>query len=259
MPVRSKAENAPNETIHYAASFACFCWLCFRINDPAATKGTVLAQKVAAEQDLETAWRDVFVQLRPTIDLVGALLELTDVGAHPISIDKLASRLGRSTDETERLIGDLAWPWVKAVAEDGQARVELVSTDPKPRYRYRIGDRVIPFGGCGPDAFVAAHALGRPMEVESTCPSTGTPIRVEFRDDGTVRAEPPTAVVAVIDPRTAPEALTFTDADQIDADVCLRQPLFASPDAARHWLNRHPGGQVLTVDRLHDRLRRLIG
>jgi len=216
-------------------------------------------ENVTAEEDLERVWREVFIQLKPTVELVRALLRLTDVGAHPISVDKLASTLGRSADETERLIGNLAWPWVKAVAEDGQARVELVSTDPKPRYRYRIGDRVIPVGGCAPDAFVVAHLLGRPMEIESTCPSTETSIRLEFHDDGTVRAEPPTAVVAVVDPRTARKALTFTDADQIDADICLRQPLFASPDAASRWLNRHPGGQALTVDKLQDRLKRLIG
>ncbi len=48
-----------------------------------------------------------------------------------------------------------------------------------------------------------------------------TPILVEFGNGGTVRAEPSTAVVAVIDPRTAPQALTFTDADQIDADTVV--------------------------------------
>jgi len=209
-------------------------------------------------EEAAALWRDVFVQLKPQVDLVKALLVLTDVGARPVIVDDLAKALGRSVDETERLIGDLAWPWVKAVAEDGQVRLELVSTDPKPRYLYRIGDRVIPVGGCAPDAFVAAHVLGRPMEVESSCPSTGPPIRVAFRDGGTVRVEPPTAVVAVIDPRTAPEALTFTDADEIDADICLRQPLFASPDGARDWLDRQPGGQILTVDELQHHLIRFI-
>jgi alkylmercury lyase len=217
-----------------------------------------MANNVAAEEALEAAWRDVFVQLKPSFDLVGALLKLTDVGAHPIRIDDLARTLGRNADETKRLIDALAWPWLKAVTEDGRARVELVSSDPKPRYRYRIGDRIIPVGGCAPDAFLAAHMLRRPMEVESTCPSTGAPIRIEFRDDGTVSVEPPTAVVAVIDPRTAPEALTFTDADRIDADICRRQPLFASSDAARKWLDHHPGGQVLTVSRAQELLKRLM-
>ncbi len=221
--------------------------------------GTVITKKPAQREDLEELWRDVFIQLRPTIDLVGALLELTDVGVRPVRIDDLAKALGRSVAETQRLIRDLAWPWVKAVSESGQARMELVSTDPNPRYRYRIGDRVIPVGGCAPDAFVAAHVLRRPMQVETSCPSTGTPIRIEFGNDGTVRAEPSTAVVAVIDPRTAPQALTFTDADQIDAEICLRRPLFASADAVPDWLNREPGGQILTVDELQQSLERLIG
>jgi alkylmercury lyase len=218
-----------------------------------------LPKQPAQREDLEGLWRDVFTQLRPTIDLLGALLELTDVGLRPVSIDDLAKELGRSPADTERLIRNLAWPWVKAVSENGHARVELVSTDPNPRYRYRIGDRVIPVGGCAPDAFVAAHVLRRPMQVETSCPTTGTPIRVEFGGDGTVRAEPSTAVVAVIDPRTAPEALTFSDAAQVDAEICLRQPLFASADAVPDWLKRQPGGQILTVDELQQSLKRLIG
>jgi hypothetical protein len=58
------------------------------------TVGTVAA--------LESAWRDVFVQLRPMIDLVGGLLELTDLGAHPVEVDEVAAALGRSVDQTER-------------------------------------------------------------------------------------------------------------------------------------------------------------
>lgn len=62
----------------------------------------------------------------------------------------------------------------------------------------------------------------------------------------------------VIDPQTAPDALTFTDADQIDADICQQQPLFASPEAARHWLDRRPGGQVIAVAELQRRIKRLL-
>jgi len=69
------------------------------------------------------------------------------------------------------------------------------------------------------------------MEVRTSDPATATPIRVEFFGDGTVRAAPATAVVGVIDPRTAQEALTFTDA----------------------------GGQILTVDELQNYLKQFLG
>jgi hypothetical protein len=225
---------------------------------PAANGGEALIKKDAVKREEVVArWRDVFVRLKPSLNLVKSLLQLTEVGAEPVSIADLSKALGCNADETERLIGDLAWPWVRAVAENGQARIELVSTDPNPRYRYRIGARVIPVGGCAPDAFIAAQVLGRPMEVETTDPTTATPIRIDFGGDGSVQADPPTAVVAVIDPRTAQEALAFTDADQVDADICLRQPLFASRDAVPRTLTAL-GGQILTVDELHLYLKEFI-
>lgn len=82
------------------------------------TVGTVAA--------LESAWRDVFMKLRPMIDLVGRLLKLTDLDAHPVEVDEVAAALGRSVDQTERLIGELAWPWARAESDNGVARMELV-------------------------------------------------------------------------------------------------------------------------------------
>lgn len=136
--------------------------------------------------------------------------------------------------------------------------VELVTTGVTPRYRYRIGDRVVPVDGCAPDAFVAQHALRRPMELTSRCPATGVPIRVEFHGDGTVTANPSTAVVGIIDPRTTPEAVMISDADQVDEEICGQQPLFASPAAATAWLRRHPTGGVLTVSRFQDAIKQFL-
>lgn len=215
------------------------------------TAGTVAA--------LESAWRDVFVQLRPQIDLVGRLLELTDVGAHPVKVDELATALGWSVDDTEQLIGELAWPWVTTESSTGVACIKLVGDTANPRYWYRFSDRRIGVGGCAPDAFIAAMTLGRPMQLETVCPVTKVPIRVDFRGEGTVVANPSSAVVGVIDPSTTSEALDFTDAERIDEEICSQQPLFASPDAASGWLNRHPGGAALSVGQAQEILTRLIG
>lgn len=214
---------------------------------------------VGTVEALESAWHDVFVQLHPMIDLVARLLELTDVGAHPVGVDELAAALGLSADDTERLIGDLKWPWVTAESSNGVARIKLVGDSANPRYWYRFGDRRIGVGGCAPDAFIAAMTLGRPMRLETVCPVTKVPIRVDFRGDGTVVADPSSAVVGVIDPPTASEALDFTDAERIDEDICSQQPLLASPDAASGWLKRHPGGAAVPVSQAHEMLKRLVG
>jgi hypothetical protein len=41
----------------------------------------------------------------------------------------------------------------------------------------------------------------------------------------------------------APEAVLTADPDRIDADACLHQPFFASPEAAASWLAGRPAGR----------------
>jgi hypothetical protein len=80
--------------------------------------------------------------------------------------------------------------------------------------------------------YLLALALGRPIHAEATCPATGTPIRVDITPEGVDRIDPCTPVVAVVD---LDVDLTL-GLDRIDAEVCVRQPLFASTQAASRWL-----------------------
>jgi alkylmercury lyase len=102
--------------------------------------------------------------------------------------------------------------------------------------------------------YLLALALSRPIHAEAACPATGTPIRVDITPEGVDRIDPPIPVVAVVD---LDVDLTL-GLDRTDAEVCARQPLLASAQAASRWLADHPQGRLVPVRSFHAEARRLI-
>src|SRR6266540_5910869 len=84
---------------------------------------------------------------------------------------------------------------------------------------------------------------GKPIRVESVCPATGTPIRVDIDSRQVELVESASAVVAVINPR-APELRSITGAEQANVAICPQQHIFASQAAAADWCGGHPGGRL---------------
>jgi hypothetical protein len=41
--------------------------------------------------------------------------------------------------------------------------------------------------------------------------------------------------------------VTEMEIEQINTDLCVQQPFFSSADAARGWLDNHPGGRIFPV------------
>jgi alkylmercury lyase len=81
--------------------------------------------------------------------------------------------------------------------------------------------------------------IGRPAVVESTCPQTGQPIRVEVGPDGVQRVDPPTAVVSAVRPTD--------ESIDVRADTCAHGHFFSSTGATTSWSEAHPDGHVLPV------------
>lgn len=203
----------------------------------------------APQRDFDTAWREVAKRYRELFDLLLVTGRLTEAGARPVPLDTVADELGTTVTEVRRIVETVApagLPMAGVQLRDGYVDFHLFSHDDPPRFIYQIGDRRIGVGGCAGDPFLLAYGLDQPFTVESTCPATGTPIRVQFTVGG-VTAQPAQAALALIHPDTAPEAVLGADLDRIDADICLHQPFFASPTAAAGWLASHPGGQILPV------------
>lgn len=76
---------------------------------------------------------------------------------------------------------------------------------------------------------------------------------VDIAPDRVERLDPPTAVVALLD-----RDIDLTLGRATDADMCARQPFFASPNAAAQWLAEHPDGRLVAVRDFHVEARRLV-
>jgi alkylmercury lyase len=126
---------------------------------------------------------------------------------------------------------------------------------PRRLVEQAAGGRTVGAGkGCSVDMYLLAPALGRPIHAEATCPTTGTPIRVDIIPEGVERIDPSTAVVAVVDL----DADLTLGPDRTDTEVCAQQPFFASAQAASRWLADHPQGRLIPVRSFHAEARRLI-
>lgn len=197
------------------------------------------------DSGFDAAWLATFRRQRDMLEAAAAVIRLTEGGAHPVGIARLAADLALRADEVRSLVdrANTGLPSLTTWHTDDEVWLDL--TTENPRFWYRIGDRRIGVAGCAPDIFWVAQSLGQPMSVEASCPATGAPIHVRFSPEGMRDATPADTVVAVIDPNTVPEATRLTDAARVDADVCVQQTFFADADAAQTWLDRHPGGRVL--------------
>ncbi len=181
--------------------------------------------------------------------LVTALGGLTTLGEHPASLEQLATILDRSTEDTIALLRENT----TARIADGLVHWD----DPFPgeqtlRTLY-VGDREIPMQrGCAPDLPAYAAVLDVPFRVEDTCPATGAPIRIDFVPNGYERVDPP-ETIALFVPVGRPGDAPFESLEQIEANVCVRQPFLASAEAARGWLAATPGARVFTVEEMFQR------
>lgn len=175
-----------------------------------------------------------------------ALIALTNYGERPIPSARLAEVVGRPVSEVETLARQLVWP-------PTQVRNGLITVNPErsllaPRRRLQIGDRRFGVTGCAPDVFLYAPLVRPSLQMEETCPVTGTPIRLVFTPSGVQSVDPPGTVVPV------PAAIEVDQVEGMgtvscsaDATLCAECPFYSSADAAQGWLAAHPGGRVFPV------------
>jgi hypothetical protein len=75
--------------------------------------------------------------------------------------------------------------------------------------------------GCAPDVFLYAPLLRPSVQVEETCPATGTPIRLVFTPSRVERVEPAGAVLPLPGPQSPLySCVAASNGEQIDADAC---------------------------------------
>jgi alkylmercury lyase len=191
-----------------------------------------------------------------------AVMGLTNFGEKPLPSVRLAEVLGRSVSEAESLAqghSTLRAP-VTCGSADGLRllRVEdgIITFNPArarsaPRRQLQIGDRRFAMVGCAPDVFLYAPLLRPSLELQETCPATGTPIRLVFTPSRVESVDPADAVVPILPPHEFDRLEGMLDRDP-DADMCAENPFYSSAEAAQGWLAAHPGGHVFRVGEAWD-------
>jgi alkylmercury lyase len=177
-------------------------------------------------QDLDA--RDQRVQL--------TLFRLLAEGA-PLEPERLATHAALPESEAGALLA--AWHGVhcddagRVVAFQGLSVVEAP-------HRFRVDGREL-YTWCAWDTLFLPELIGRPAEVESTCPTTGTTVSLRVGPDGPSELSPTNAVLSFIRPG-APFA------EDTIASFCRFVHFFASIQAAEAWTRRHPGTFVISIE-----------
>lgn len=116
------------------------------------------------------------------------------------------------------------------------------------QYRFRVRGNDL-YTWCGFDALFLPIILGERATVVSTCPATGTEVRLTVEADGTVSAATPsTTVVAIV----GSEVTSACESIGPESAICAQMPFFASREAGEQWLADHPGVAVVDLDQARE-------
>lgn len=169
-----------------------------------------------------------------------AVVELLASG-HPVTPSALATATGLSIDEVTAYVEAARRMGVEV--EDGAIVGSALTLRPTP-HRFRVRGHDL-YTWCGFDALFLPIMLGERARVESTCPVTGSEIRLTVDADGTASAVAPAGVVVGI---VSELIVSCCPGSGPRSAVCTQMPFFASREAGQEWLTDHPGVAVVDLD-----------
>jgi alkylmercury lyase len=155
----------------------------------------------------------------------------------PVSAAALARSTGRDDDDVTTALA--RWPNVR---RDQQGRVEAfggLSLRPT-KHRLDVGGRRL-YTWCAWDTLFLPALLDDQSQVESSCPITGTEVRLTVAPDRVLAAHPKDVRVSFPPPGQA------STADIVES-FCCHVHFLAGLDTASAWVRRTPGTFVLDLD-----------
>jgi len=155
----------------------------------------------------------------------------------PVEPTRLAERAGLSVDRIIESLG--GWHGVHV---DEYARIigfQGLSVVEAP-HRLNVDGRTL-YAWCAWDTLFLPELIGRPAEIESSCPATGETITLRVGTQGPADVAPPEAVLTFL----LPDA-RFNE-DTI-ASFCSFIHYFASRYAAEEWTADRPGTFVISIE-----------
>ena len=159
----------------------------------------------------------------------------------PATADALAAATGTSLDEVRAYIEDAR---ARGAEVENGAIVGLALTLRPTAHQFRVRDNGL-YTWCGFDALFVPIMLGEAAQVLSTCPVTGTPIRLSVDADGTVlSATPDTVVVGIV----GEEVTSCCPVPGPESAICTQMPFFASRQAGERWLAGRSGVAIVDLE-----------
>jgi alkylmercury lyase len=189
-------------------------------------------------EDLRTTWsvRPGFANDNANRAAISLLAD-----GKPATSTALAAATGISIEQAMTYIGTASRTGVEV--EDGAIVGAALTLRPTPhRMRVRGNDL---YTWCGFDALFLPIMLGERAEVGSTCPVSGTQIRLTVEADGTVSDASPAGVGVGI---VGQEVISCCAVSGPESVICTQMPLFASREAGERWLADHPGVAIVDLD-----------
>lgn len=190
------------------------------------------------------AWAAQLAAASPTLDstqqrIAFQVYHLIATTAGPVTVAQISDACGIPLERVGESLR--SWP---LVLWDDQERVVgfwgLHSVPITPTHVLEVDGTTV-FTWCAWDTLFITEILGRPTQVRSTDPRTGTPIALSVTPSGVTSVEPPGTVVSMLLPE-----------DGIDDDAiqrfCHKVHFFSSRDSAAEWIDDRPGMFSMPVD-----------
>jgi alkylmercury lyase len=185
------------------------------------------------------AFADSLADTFPCCDDAPLALGLIDQLAEgePVTVGRLAQAVDRNEPDVAAVVD--RWP---NVHRDDQGRIVAfagLSLTPT-QHGFDVAGSPL-YAWCAWDALFLPGLIGQEARVKSTCPVTGTEVRLTVRPAGVHNAEPASLLVSF----PAPASTIISD---ITGSFCRHVRFLAGREAAEVWLAGDQGGLVLSLD-----------
>ena len=149
-----------------------------------------------------------------------------------------------------------------AVGRDPVEVADMLAAIPASNFLYDSGGKIVGFRGlgqvptrhhlgfagrrlyawCAFDCLFLAELLGGDLEVASTCPASGTEIRLTVTPGGVTAAAPEATLLSFVTPEAARMRAELREV------FCCHVNFFAGPEVAETWRANHPDAAILTLE-----------
>jgi alkylmercury lyase len=113
-------------------------------------------------------------------------------------------------------------------------------------HQFQVNGRAL-FAWCALDTLFLPALLGQSAHVESTCPTTGTRIRLTVTPEGIEALDPSDTVLSMVIPGVTPQCNPGSQSGP-QGPLCSAIYFFSSREAASTWLVAHPGTAILSAE-----------